>query len=195
VDILEYWVEENIRPNIPTDLDRVLFEHIKPIVFFLKSKGWIITWHFLLESPNWRGRGEEMPQVLHIRLRVRADSVINIRKARKWLKKVLDGLQRIGRIAAHYEGKHGTPNQYYRGEKRKFNQRGKILHRNGWDVTQKWLESGSEIALIFLECRLRGVHLGPKFSIPYMLHFFADQCEKRERALLINNVPFYAIET
>lgn len=191
--ILEYWVEENIRPNVPNDLNRVLLEHVKPIVFFLKLKKWIITWHFLLETPNWRG--EEGIGALHIRLRVRANSSYNIRKTRKWLKKVLDGLQNNGRIADHYAGKHGTPNQYYRGEKRDYNQRGKTLHRNGWDVAQKWLESGSEIAFILLESRLLGVRLGPKFNIPYMLHLLADQCEKRERPLRINNVPFYAIGT
>ncbi len=64
----------------------------------------------------------------------------------------------------------------------------------GWDVARKWLESGSEIGLIFLESRFRGVHLGPKFTIDYMLHLFANQCEKRERPVLIYNVPFHAIE-
>ncbi len=189
--ILEYWIEENIRPNTPNDLDGVLLHHVKPIVFFLKLKKWVITWHFLIETPNWRG--EQGPGVLHTRLRFRADSTVNIRKTRKWLKKVLDMLQNNGRIANHYTGNNGFPNQYYRGEKRKFNQRGKVLHRNCWEATQKWLECGSEIALILLENRIQNVSLAPNFNIPYLLHLFANQCEKAEGYVPNTNNQYYAI--
>jgi len=184
---------KNIQPNAPNDIDRVLFEHIKPMVFFLKSKAWIVSWHFLREDINWRGRGLAPPRILHIRLRVRSTSVANIRKARRWLEQVLDGLQQIGKIAAHYSGKHGTPNRYYKGERKNFNQRGRTLHRNGWKIAQKWLEIGSEIELIFLENRFRGVHLGPRFIMRDILHFFGNQCNKAHSIVQIGGQPYFFI--
>jgi len=41
---LGYWVEENIKPNTPDDVDRVLFEHIKPIVDHTKQQNSKVGW-------------------------------------------------------------------------------------------------------------------------------------------------------
>lgn len=169
------WVEENIRPNTPNDMDRVLFDHIRPIVDYLKQQGWLITWHFLRESRNWRGRGNQPPFVLHIRFRVKTTEA-ELQNVRNYLNNELNALQQNGRIADHYRGNHGTPNQDYGGESGNFDE--VAQNPQGWNIVQKWLEAGSEIELIFLKNRFQGVQLGPRFKLPDLLHFFGNQCNR-----------------
>lgn len=169
------WVEENIQPSTPGDVDRVLLSHIRPMVNYLKLRGWLIAWHFLRESGNWRGRGRQLPLVLHIRFRVKATDS-NLSRVRSYLTQVLNGLQQIGRIADHYPGGHGTPNQNYIDERSNFDE---IAQRpQGWNATQKWLEAGSEIELVFLKNRFQGTQLGQRFALPDLLHLFGNQCNR-----------------
>jgi len=163
-------------PNTPNDMDRVLLEHIKPVVLYLKQKGWLVTWHFFRESANWRERGNQPPPVPHIRFRVKTQSDIDRQNVRNWLTKVLNGLQQVGKIADHYRGNHGTPNQDYQGESNNFDER--IRNPYGWDAVQRWLQAGSEIELVFLKSIFRGAQLGPRFRLPDLLHFFANQCNR-----------------
>lgn len=173
---MEYWMEENIKPNTPNDMDRVLFYQIRPIVYFLKRRSRMLAWHFLRESGNWRGN----PQVVmpHIRFRVRAESETNLNQAQIWVTKVLDGLQNVGIIADHYLGNHGNPNQTYQGERGNFDEIITGHPPQGWDAIQTWLQSGSEIELVFLSNVFRRAGLGARFNLPDILHFFANQCNR-----------------
>ena len=173
---MEYWVEENIRPLSRDNMDRVLLEHIKPIVFYLKGKGWLVTWHFLRESSNWRGSGNQPPLIQHIRFRVKAATDANLQSIRDFLRKVLDGLEHIGKINSHYRGNHGTPNQDYQGESNNFDE--SANSPQGWDAVQRWLQAGSEIELVFLKNRFRGIQLGQRFRLPDLLHFVGNQCNR-----------------
>jgi len=173
--ILEYWVEENVKPNTPSEIDRVLHQHIRPIVHYLKQKDLVVFWHFLRESGNWRG--DEQPLTLHIRFRVRTQSQTDLNSVRTWLTTVLDGLQSVGKIADHYRGNHGTPNQDYGGESANFDETGMTLPQ-GWIAVQRGLQAGSEIELVFLSSVFRGARLAPRFRLPDILHFMANQCGK-----------------
>jgi len=170
----EFWIEENIRPNTPNDMDRVLFYHIKRIVNYLKQQGWLITWHFLRESTNWRGCGTQPPHIPHIRFRVKTREA-NLQNVRNYIKNELDKLQQIGEIADHYRGNHGTPNRDYCGESNNFDESG-VTNPEGWIVAQKWLEAGSELELILLKSRFQGIQLGPRFNLLNFLHFTGNQC-------------------
>ena len=160
---MEYWIEENIRPVNDADIDRVLFEDIRPLVNFMNQQGWVIHWHFLRESENWQGRGNQAPLILHIRFRVRVNEA-NLQAARTYLTTELDTLHTSSRIADHHRGNHATPNQEYAGEAANFDENG--ANPQGWEITQKWLESGSEIELVLLKNRFQGAVLGSRFVLP-----------------------------
>lgn len=170
---MECWVEENIKPNTPDDMDVVLFNHVRPIVDQLKQQNWLISWHFFRESENWRGRGKQPPLVQHIRFRVRTTET-ELQNVRDHVKKKLDTIQNNGRIADHYRGNEGTPNDDYCGESAKFDET--ATNPRGWSVVQDWLQSGSEIEMILLDNRFQGTRLGSRFKLPDLLHFFANQC-------------------
>jgi len=158
-------------------MDRVLSYHVTPIVHFLELRGWILTWHFLRESENWRGRGNQSPLVPHIRFRVRTESETNLNHVRNWLTIVFDGLRDAGRIADHYRGNHGNPNQDYQGESTNFDETG-TGRPQGWKAVQRWLRAGSEIELVILRSVFRGAQTAPRFRLPDILHFFANQCNR-----------------
>ena len=169
---MKYWVEENIKPNSPADMDRVLLQHVKRIVNDLKRRKWVVSWHFFRESDNWRG--QRNVRIPHIRFRVR----IHQRRAkllslRNYLTNELNRLQNAGEIADHYRGNHGTPGQEYQGEAGNFDEAGP--NPEGWKATQKWLESGSEVALNLIRARLAGVQFGRRFIMEDLLHFIANQ--------------------
>jgi len=169
---LEFWIEENIQPVNNADFDRVLFEQIRQLVTNMQNQGWIICWHFLRESENWRGRGRQLPLILHIRFRARVNEA-RLQQAQTYLTTELDTLQTTGRIADHYRGNHGNPNQEYAGEAANFDENGDSPE--GWETTQKWLEAGSEIEMVFLKSRFQGAVLGNRFVLPDLLHFAANQ--------------------
>jgi hypothetical protein len=193
--ILEYWVEENVRPNTPEDMDRVILEHVGPIVKFLKRKGWLENWHFLRESQNWRNQTQLVP---HIRFRIKTKSNGDLENVRNFVKAALDGLQQVGRIADHYRGNHGNLSQEYLGESGGFDETRATTSTSirtisqGWSLIQIWWQTGSEIELLFLQNRFRGVQLGPRFLLPDMLHFFANQCG-RPNSLMQGD--FFLIQT
>ena len=180
---MEYWVEENIRPNTPDDMDRVLFEHIKTIVDDLKKRnqtqrGSLITWHFFREHEGWRAReGWRGSRVWHIRFRVRTTKA-ELQNVRKYLEKKLDLLKENGEINDHYHGGHGKVDEDYQGESEAYDEKN-IKNPEGWTTAQKWFECGSEIELIFLKNRFQGVQLGEKFNVPYLLHLFCNQSQNR----------------
>jgi hypothetical protein len=168
---MEYWVEENITPNRPGDMDKILSQHIRHMVNVLKSRKLVVTWHFFRESNNWRGNGNIIP---HIRFRIRTHQrKTKLQDLRDYLTIELDRLQSIGEISDHYRGNHGNPNQEYQGEGNNFNEVGP--NPEGWKVTQKWLEAGSEIALNLIRARLTGVRYGQRFIPEDLLHFIANQ--------------------
>lgn len=177
---MEYWIEENIRPVNDADVDRVLLEHIRPLVNFMNQQGWVIHWHFLRESENWQGRGNQLPLILHIRFRVRVNEA-NLQAARTHLATELNTLRTNARIADHYRGNHAIPNQEYAGEAANFDESG--ANPQGWEIAQKWLEAGSEIELIFLKNRFQGAVLGNRFILLDLLHFFANQCDRNHGML------------
>lgn len=169
---MEYWVEENIKPNSPQDMDSVLLQHIKRIVDDLKRMKWVVSWHFLRESANWRGQTNV--RVPHIRFRVRTQQrQTKLLNLRSYLTNELNRLQNAGEISDHYRGNHGTPGQEYQGESGNFDEAGP--NPKGWKVTQKWLESGSEVALNLMRTRLAGVRFGPRFIMEDLLHFISNQ--------------------
>jgi hypothetical protein len=154
------------------DIDRVLFEHIRVLVNFVNQQGWIIHWHFFRESENWQGRRNQAPLILRIRFRVRVYEA-NLQATRTYLTTELDTLRTNARIADHYRGNHGNPNQEYVGEAANFDET--IANPQGWEITQKWLEAGSEIELVLLKNRFQGTVLGRRFVLPDLLHFAANQ--------------------
>jgi hypothetical protein len=174
-------MEENVRPNTPEDMDRVILEHIGPIVKFLKLKSWLDIWHFLRESQNWRNQEELIP---HIRFRVKARSEADLEKIRDFVRRALDGLQQAGKISDHYRGNHGNLSQDYMGESGGFDETstraiaGIRSIPQGWSAIQIWLQAGSEIELVFLKNRFQGVRLGQRFMLRDILHFFANQCNR-----------------
>lgn len=154
-------------------MNRVLFEHVRPLVHHVNKQGWLLTWHFLRESENWRGKGKQPPLVSHIRFRVRTTEP-HLQALRSYLQNELDSLQRSGRIADHYRGDSGTPNQDYVGESNKFDERA-VPRPEGWAAVQRWLRAGSEIQLIFLKNAFQGVLLGRRFKMTDILHFYCNQ--------------------
>jgi hypothetical protein len=174
-------MEENVKPNITEDMDRVILEHIGPMVKFLKLKCWLDSWHFLRESQNWRNQEELVP---HIRFRVKAKSEAHLERIRDFVTRALDGLCQVGKISDHYQGNHGNLGQDYLGESGGFDETstsavpGILSIPQGWSAIQIWLQAGSEIELVFLRNRFRGVNLGQRFNLPDILHFFANQCNR-----------------
>lgn len=166
------------------DIDRTLFEHIRPMVNLLVQQNWVIHWHFLRESKNWRGRGNQPPLILHIRFRVRVNEA-NLQAARTYLTTELDNLQANARIADHYRGNHGNLNQEYAGEAANFDEN--TANPEGWKIAQKWLEAGSEIEMLFLKNRFQGVVLARRFALPDLLHFIANQCSRNHAMLPSGN--------
>jgi len=171
--VSEYWIEENIRPANPDQADSVLVQRIKPLIDDLKEQG-IVTWHFLREGPGWRGR-ERIP---HIRFRVRARDESQQRSLRCFLATKLDELQKLGEVLEHYRGNHGKPNEEYKGEPDNFDE--EALGPEGWDITQRYFQSCSEIALLVIEAQLRNMRLGPRFNLCELVHFLANPCGRRE---------------
>jgi len=178
--VLEFWIEEDIRPLNDADYDRVLFEHVRQLATFVENHGWLIHW----ESENWQGRGIQQPLVLHIRFRVRVKEA-NLQQAQTSLTTELDTLQRNRRIADHYRGNHGNPHQDYAGEATNFDESG--ANPEGWEIAQKWLEAGSNVEMMFLKSRFQGVILGPRFVLSDLLHFTANQCNRNHGMLPIGN--------
>lgn len=174
--MVEYWVEENIRPVANGDFDRALFEHIRDLVNHMKGQNWIIHWHFLREGGSWRGN----QQILHIRFRVRVLEA-NLQLARNYITSELDAIQTNVGIADHYRGNHGMPDQEYVGEAANFDETN--VSPEGWEVTQKWLEAGSEIELVLLKNRFEGIPLGRRFVLSDLLHFPANQFDRNHVVL------------
>jgi hypothetical protein len=108
---------------------------------------------------------------------MRTESEINLNQIRNWLTTVLDGLQHAGMITDHYRGNHGNPTQDYQGESANFDEAGTSLPQ-GWNAVQRWLQAGSEIELVLLRSVFRQSPLAPRFRLPDILHFFANQCNR-----------------
>jgi len=167
----EYWVEEDIRPVSHGDSDRLLIENIEPIVDALKKEG-IASWHFLRECDNWRGAED----VLHIRLRFKANDSEQLKKIEGILKKELDALQQNGAIVDHYVGSHGNPverhEEYYQGENAGFDEHAE--NPKGWSLFERYLEVGSEMALLLIKGRLGRIQLGPNYGFDKISHCLLD---------------------
>jgi len=170
----EFWVEENIRPTSHQDSDRLLIDDIEPIVEALKQKG-IISWHFLREGDGWR----ETQSVSHIRLRFKTEDLEHLKKTRKYLKKKLDLLQQNRMIVEHYVGIHGKPVKLYKdyykgGASEAFDEQ--MPNPKGWFLIEKFLEFGSELALLLIKGRMNRIQLGREFAFYKIAHLFPNQC-------------------
>jgi hypothetical protein len=170
----EYWVEENIRPISHQDSDRLLIDNIEPVVSALKQRG-IISWHFLREGDSWR----ETQRVKHIRLRFKAENLEQLRRTRRSLKRKLDILQQNRVIVDHYVGIHGKPVRFYRdyykgGASEGFDEQ--VASPRGWSLVEKFLEVGSELALLLIKGRMNRVQLGSSYAFYKISHLFPNQC-------------------
>ena len=170
----EYWVEENIRPVSHQDSDRLLIEDLEPVVYALKQRG-TISWHFLREDRNWRGS----QNIQHIRLRFKVDSLNQLKKIRRLLKRRLDILQQNGVLIEHYVGRHGKPVRRYRdyyqgGASEAFDEQ--VSNPKGWSLVEKFLEIGSELALLLIKGRMNRVQLGHDYTFYKISHLFPNQC-------------------
>jgi len=180
--MLEYWVEENIRPLSHQDSDRLLIEDLEPIVNTLKQRG-IMSWHFLRESDNWRGNQD----VRHIRLRFEATDLNHLKRIRRFLKRELDILVRNGVIVDHYVGKHGNPvrryRDYYQGESGGFDEQ--VATPKGWSLVERHLEIGSEMALLLIRGRMNRVQLAHDYNFPKISHLFPNQCRHYPHSIMV----------
>jgi hypothetical protein len=86
--------------------------------------------------------------------------------------------QQRGDISDYYYGNHGTPGQVYQGEAGGFDESGPSP--TGWKVTQKWLEAGSELAILILQIRRGRITPGPRLHFNDEIHFFCNQLGKAE---------------
>jgi len=184
----EYWVEENIKPLSHQDSDRLLIENLEPIVDALKQKK-VASWHFLREGDNWRGS----QNISHIRLRFRATDLQHLKKIKKFLKNELDFLQSNGLILDHYIGKNGTPvrryRDYYDGENVAFNEQ--PPNPKGWNLVQRYLEIGSEMAILLTKGRMNRIHLSLDYNFSKISHLFPNQC--RHYYYVLRNLPHYPL--
>ena len=182
----EYWVEEDIRPVSHEDSDRLLIENLEPIVDALKQEG-IISWHFLREDDNWRGT----EKVLHIRLRFKVNDLEQLKKIEGVLKRELDTLQQNRAIIDHYVGSHGNPvgrhEDYYQGENAVFDEHAE--NPKGWSFVERYLEIGSEMALLLIKGRLGRIQLGSEYGFYKISHCFPNQCRHYPARVTINGDP------
>jgi hypothetical protein len=170
----EYWVEENVRPTSHQDSDRLLIDDIEPIVRTLKHSG-IVSWHFLREGDGWR----ENQHVSHIRLRFEAEDLRHLKRIRRFLKRKLDILQQNRAIIDHYVGIHGKPVKFYKdyykgGSSEAFDEQ--RPNPTGWCLVKKFLEVGSELALLLINGRMNRVQLGREYEFNKISHLFPNQC-------------------
>lgn len=186
----EYWVEENIRPLSHQDSDRLLIDDIEPIVSVLKQKG-IVSWHFLRENSSWRGN----QNLQHVRLRFRAKDLVHLKRIRGILKSELDSLQQNGLIRDHYVGCQGNPvrwySKYYQGESGEFDEQ--VPNPQGWSLVQKYLEVGSEMALLLIRGRLNRIRLGSNYVFD-MSHYFPNQCRHYRHLITIDGWSLVAYD-
>jgi len=182
----EYWVEENIRPVSHRDLDRLLIQDLEPVVHALKQKG-ILSWHFLREDDGWKAS----QNVRHVRLRIEVTDLNSLKKIRIFLKRRLDALQQNNVILDHYVGNHGMPvrkyQNYYKGESAGFDEQ--VAHPKGWLLVKKYMEVGSEIALLLIKGRMNLVQLGPIYEFYKISHLFPNQCRHYPFVPKIQNWP------
>lgn len=178
----EYWVEENIRPVSLEASDTFLINDIEPIVNALKQEG-IVSWHYLREGDGWRTD----QAIKHIRLRFKANSLEHLKKIRRILKRKLDALQGNQAIADHYVGRHGKPvkryKDYYQGENSGFDEQ--TANPEGWSLVEKYLEIGSEMALLLIKGRIRRLQLGPEYGFYKISHCFPNQCRHYPHLVVI----------
>lgn len=187
----EYWVEENIKPLSHQDSDRLLIDDLETIVNALKQKG-VISWHFLREGSSWRGS----QNIKHIRLRFKANNLRHLKKIRRLLKKKLDILQQNGIIIDHYVGIHGKPVRLYKdyykgGASEAFDEQ--VPNPKGWSLVEKFLEIGSELALLLIKGRMNRVQLDRDFTFYKISHLFPNQCRHYPHLLSIPNWIAYNV--
>lgn len=181
--VLEYWVEENIRPANKTPRDEVILKVLKPIVCEIREKD-ILTWHFFRETDNWRGRD----QVEHIRFRAKVKNEKLRESLSDYIKKKLNNFQTIGLIQDHYLGNHGAPNDWYTGEVNDWDETSSSP--KGWNLIQKHFEIGSEIAILLIEGRTKRKKLGIRFKFSDINHFLGNQTAHFQRMIKTSQGTF-----
>lgn len=86
---------------------------------------------------------------------------------------------RNGVIVDHYVGKHGNPVRRYRdyykgGASEAFDEQ--VPNPKGWSLVEKFLEVGSELALLLIKGRMNRVQLARDYNFPKISHLFPNQC-------------------
>lgn len=184
---MEYWIEENIQPAIERSRDEIILDVVKPLSLEAKKRG-ALSWHFLREPDNWKGQGAK-GKVNHIRFRVRVRDDEDQNSMADYIKNELDVFQAKGLILDHYLGSHGTPKQWYIGEASDFDEND--TNPNGWIFVQKFLEVGSEIAILLIEGRSGKTTLGSQFNFHKIHHCFGNQSAHFPRSVSVPSGLLY----
>jgi Lantibiotic biosynthesis dehydratase C-term len=155
------WIEVNIVPVFPEQLERLLLDVVDPLIH-VHFSGRIATWFYFWE-PACRLR-------MRWREPERADS------NRSDLALFLNAAEREGKLAEWYEGNHGEKGKTYQGE-------ADFYGDEVWELTAKDWMSGSELALALVKLdtenrltRPLELHWGRR------VHLFSNQ-------LLLDEVP------
>ncbi|MGD0145885.1 MAG: lantibiotic dehydratase C-terminal domain-containing protein [Nitrososphaerales archaeon] len=131
VNEVEYWVEINLVAELK-DQDTVLLEVLRPYVQRLRKSRTLITWHFFREP--------------EIRFRIRVRSKDARIRENRMLSEIAKSLVKKRLVSEWHFGSHGEKGEIYIGEEDRYG-------KNGWKVTQEYIERGAETALDLLELK------------------------------------------
>lgn len=150
---MEAWIEANIDPNQPHDLN-LLTEVVDGLVHE-RFDSEIENWHYFWEPA--------------LRFRIRWRDALRAAKLNEALRAYLDGAKAEGRFKNWFEGSHGEPGKAYTGESDFYGDEVWLLIQNDWT-------SASEIALLLIKLG-RGNELTrePAFHWRRRVHLFSNQ--------------------
>ncbi len=155
------WIEVNISPAFPEQLERLLLDVVDPLIH-VHFSGRIETWFYFWEPA--------------CRLRMRWRDPERADSNRSDLASLLNAAEREGKLGEWYEGRHGEKGKTYQGE-------ADFYGDEVWELTAKDWMSGSELALALVKLdaenrltRPLELHWGRR------VHLFSNQ-------LLLDEVP------
>jgi hypothetical protein len=145
----EHWVEVNIEPKQCDKVEEIVKGPVRAILERVKETK--ISWHYLYEPS--------------VRLRVRFKDAESKAKSKLILEEELNGSAWKDMIAEYAFGGHGEAGKEYSGEQETYGDK-------GWEIMQRFLETGSEIGLYVLE---KGVEKPVEFYASRFSHCLLDQ--------------------
>lgn len=128
---VEHWVEINLMAELE-DQDAILLEVLRPYVRRLRESRALVTWHYFREP--------------EIRFRIRVRSKEARTRESKTLSGIAKSLVKKRLVSEWHFGNHGEKGEAYIGEEDRYG-------KNGWKVTQEYIERGAETALDLLELK------------------------------------------